>query len=69
MPSTVAPVIPAAGRVVSSHKLESRWDQTRGWYQVVVNKENGKEWDVDKSYDHDGWVCRLNEEVARGMYA
>lgn len=69
MPSMVAPVIPAGGRVTPSHKLETRWDQKRGWYQVVVNKMNGKEWDVDRSYDHDHWVRRLNEEVARGMYA
>lgn len=69
MPGTVSPVIPAGGRVTPTHALETRWDEWKGWYQVVVNKTNGKEWDVGKSYDHDRWVARLNEEITRGVYA
>jgi hypothetical protein len=69
MPGTVSPVIPALGRLVETHTIESRWDMKKGWYQVVINKTNGKEWDVGKTYDHDGWVKRLNEEVGQGMYS
>lgn len=62
------PVLPAYLRVNQEYKFEDRFSKEEGFYQVVIHKKSGKEWNVGREYDHEGYVDRFNVEVERGMF-
>lgn len=63
------PVVPAKDRIIVTHSIEDRWDDKIGFYQVVINKIRGLEWNVGTKYDYEGYVKQLNEDILQGRFA
>lgn len=63
------PVLPAKERIIVTHSIEDRWDDKIGFYQVVINKIKGLEWNVGLEYDYEGYVSKLNEDILQGKFA
>lgn len=58
----------ARKRITEPFWKEDRWDDKRGFYQVVINKAIGQEWDVGTKYDVEGYIKQLNKDIEAGMY-
>lgn len=67
--AVLIPVVPSKQCVIVTHTIEDRWDEKDGWFQVVINKIKGVEWNVGKDYDHDGYVERLNNDILDGKFS
>lgn len=61
-------VVPAKERIRKPFTLEEDWDETRGWFQWVVNKDTGKKWNVGIQYDFEGFVDVLNTHILQGRF-
>ena len=60
--------VDARNKITKPFWKEDRWDDKRGFYQVVVNKITKQEWDVGTKYDEEGYVDMLNKDIEAGMY-
>jgi len=67
--AVLEPVLPAKERIIVTHTIEDRWDDKTGFYQVVINKIKGVEWNVGTKYDYEGYVKDLNEDILQGKFA
>lgn len=59
----------AAMRITKPYLIEEQWDDRRGAYQLLIHEDSGFVWDIGNEYYHDGYVNRLNADIASGAFA
>jgi hypothetical protein len=53
-----------------SDRLQKPYSVQEGWCnQLLFHEDSGFYWDLGTEYVHEGWVDRLNNEFADGLYA
>lgn len=65
----LVPVLPAKDRILKPFVVVNRVDDKTGFYQVIRNTETGKEWNVGREYDVEGYVLTLNRDILRGKFS
>jgi len=65
--SISAPLL-ARDRISKPFAVEDSWDDKRGFFQFLVNKETGQKWDIGRDYEYEGYVNDLNRDIASGKF-
>lgn len=58
----------ARDRITKPYAIEESYSDNRGFFQILVNKDNGKKWDIGRDYEYEGYVNDLNRDIAKGKF-
>jgi hypothetical protein len=58
----------ARDRITKPFAKKEGWDDYTGWFEWIVNKETGQQWNVGRDYDFEGYVDVLNKDIADGKF-